>query len=152
MDLTKIVQDIQYVLAPAVMISSSALLLLGFQNKFSSLVSRFRALNQEKRLLSQKKEKTPIDQERFLSVTEQVDRLAKRATHVKNAILLAYSAIICFIATSILLFFKIYTSLQLSHLAIASFLLGLAFIFAASILMIVEVTLAFNIVRIEKES
>ena len=54
MDITEIVQEIQYVLSPAVMVSSSALLLLGLQNKFSSLANRFRALNQEKRVLLQR--------------------------------------------------------------------------------------------------
>jgi len=37
----EIVQKIQYMIAPAVMVSSSALLLLGFNNKFSNLANRF---------------------------------------------------------------------------------------------------------------
>ena len=51
MDVAKIVEEIHLVLAPAVMISSSALLLLGFQTKFSNLASRFRTLNYELREL-----------------------------------------------------------------------------------------------------
>jgi hypothetical protein len=41
MGLDTIVLEIQNVLAPAVMISSSALLLMGFQAKFSNLANRF---------------------------------------------------------------------------------------------------------------
>ncbi|MSR77404.1 MAG: DUF2721 domain-containing protein [Candidatus Omnitrophica bacterium] len=44
MDIAKLIQEIQYILAPAMMISSSSLLLLGFQNKFSNLTDQVKYL------------------------------------------------------------------------------------------------------------
>ena len=149
MDLHKIVQEIQYVLAPAIMISSASLLLLGFQNKFSSLTNRFRILNQEKRSLEAKPSRSESEEKRFANLKEQVDGLMQRATHVKNAIILTYGAIVSFIATSVLLFLNIYTPLHSIALTIACFLIGLLLIFASSALMMIEVALAFKIVSLE---
>ena len=152
MDLHKIVQEIQYVLAPAIMISSASLLLLGFQNKFSSLVNRFRVLNHEKRLLEQNKSRNLTEEERLDNLLRQVGGLVSRATHVKNAIILTYGAILCFVATSILLFLNLYTFIQSFTPTIACFLIGLLLILISSLLMMVEVALAFRIVTLEYES
>ena len=152
MDISKVVQEIQYVLAPAVMVSSSALLLLGFQNKFSNLASRFRVLNHEKRALSQKTQKEASEEDRLINLTAQIQRLMRRAAYVKNAIVLTYCAIICFTGTSILIFSNIYASFQLVDCTVAIFLMGLVMIFASAILMILETTLFYQVISLEKES
>ena len=149
MDLSKIVQEIQCVLAPAVMISSSALLLLGFQNKFSNLANRFRSLNYERRALSQKPDRSNIESERLGNLKEQLDHLIQRATHVKNAILLTYIAIMCFVVTSIFLFLYIYTRFQSLHLTIAFFLIGVLLVFVVSVFMMIEVALSFKVLDLE---
>lgn len=152
MDLAQIVREIQYVLAPAVMISSSALLLLGFQNKFSNLVNRFRALNQERRLLHHRTDKNPRETERLANLESQLGYLLARVRHVKNAILLTHAAIIAFTTTSILLFWKLYTSFPLFFLIIGSFLLGLVLVLASSLLVMIEVALAYKIVMLERQT
>ncbi len=152
MDITKIAQEIQYVLSPAVMVSSSALLLLGFQNKFSNLASRFRSLNHEKRLLSQKNSKDPAEQARLSSLIVQVSNLMRRATYVKNAIVLTYGAILCFTMTSILIFSNIYSSFQPLHFTVSIFLFGLLLIFASGVLMILEAALFYKIISLEAKS
>ena len=152
MDITKIVQEIQYVLSPAVMVSSSALLLLGYQNKFSNLASRFRVLNHEKRVLSQKDHRDALEEERLTSLTTQVHNLMLRATYVKNAIVLTYCAILCFTGTSILIFSNIYSPAQLLHFTIAVFLIGLVLVFASSVLMIMETALFYKVISLERKS
>ena len=94
MMLSRIIQNIQYILAPAIMISSASLLLLGFQNKFSALFNRFRSLNEEKRHLKKKISRDSIEMERLDNLERQLKGLSFRASCVKNAILSAYSAII----------------------------------------------------------
>ena len=152
MDTTKIVQEIQYVLSPAVMVSASALLLLGIQNKFSNLANRFRALNHEKRVISQKPHRETLEEERLVSLSAQIHRLMRRAFYVKNAITLTYCAILCFTGTSILIFSNIYTSFQMLYFAIAVFLLGLLAVFISAILMILETRLFYMVISLEKES
>ena len=145
-------KKIEYMVAPAIMVSSSALLLLGYQNKFSALFNRFRSLNQERRLLVQKIKRESAEEDRLGNLKAQLGRLFKRATHVKNAIVLTYSAIICFLATSVFLFLNTYTEAQFSYLTISFFLAGLICVFASSILMIVEVVISFNILQLESKS
>ena len=48
-DISSIVQIIQLMLAPGLMISACGLLLLGMNNKYSLIVNRIRLLNEERR-------------------------------------------------------------------------------------------------------
>ncbi|MBI4352706.1 MAG: DUF2721 domain-containing protein [Candidatus Omnitrophica bacterium] len=152
MDIPRVVQEIQYVLAPAVMVSSAALLLLGFQNKFSSLANRFRVLNEEKRVLGSKAERTYQEEGRFQSLKKQVDHLMRRATYVKNAIILAYASIVCFSATSVMIFLNVYARFYFGVLLIAVFLTGLLLVLASAVSMMVETSLFYKIISLEKKS
>ena len=152
MEISQIVQQIQYTLAPAIMISSSALLLLGFQNKFSALFNRFRMLNQEKRSLVEKTNRSKTEGLRLENLEEQLPRLARRAAHVKNAIVLAYAAIISFVMTSVLLFLHPYANSRLLHATLAFCLLGLLLILTGAFFMIAEVLISFNILTLERKS
>ena len=152
MELSHLVQEIQYVLAPAIMISSSALLLLGFQNKFSALVNRFRLLNHERRTLILQEGRDMKEKERLPNLQKQLKHLMSRARFVKNAILMTYGAILCFVATSVCLFLNIYTSFHLFHAIIVFFLIGLLLVFTGAVLIMIEVALAFKIVSLESKS
>ena len=151
MNVAEIVQKIQYMIAPAVMVSSSALLLLGFHNKFSNLANRFRVLNQEKRLLSQKAPKEGPEAARLSSLVEQVDQLMKRASYVKNAILFTYIAIICFVSTSILIFLNVYVSFELKYGIAAMILAGFLALVVTSVFMILETLLFYRVIALEKK-
>lgn len=146
------VQVIQTTLAPAVMISSSALLLLGFQNKFSALFDRFRILNEEKRDLKKKPRRDDFEEERLRNIEEQLTRLMRRARHVKNAILCTYLAMISFLATSLFLFWSNYARYNFNYITLAFFGVGLVLVILAAISIIVEVTISYNILTIEKKS
>ena len=152
MDVTKIVQSIQYVLAPAVMVSSAALLLLGYQNKFSNLASRFRALNHERRLLSQKISRDPLEETRLQNLIEQIDQLMQRANHVKNAIVLAYFSIISFTGASFLIFLNVYAFFRIYHVIFVIFFLGLLALLNSAILMTRESWLSYRIIALESRS
>lgn len=146
------VQVIQTTLAPAVMISSAALLLLGFQNKFSALFDRFRTLNEEKRELKKKPRRDDFEEDRLNNIEEQLTRLTRRARHVKNAILCAHSAMISFLLTSLFLFWSTYARFNFDYITLAFFGAGLALIVLAAISIIVEVMISYNILTIEKKS
>ena len=146
------VQVIQTTLAPAVMISSSALLLLGFQNKFSALFDRFRILNEEKRELKRKPRRDDFEEDRLQNIEEQLNRLMRRAKHVKNAILCTYSAMIAFLATSFFLFWSNYAQYNFNYVALTFFGIGLVLVILAAVSIIIEVTISYNILTIEKKS
>lgn len=134
------------------MISSAALLLLALQNKFSSLFNRFRLLNEERRLLEQRLDRSPIDNERLHSLKLQLEELIRRTMQVKNAIHFNYVAILCFIATSVFLFLNRYSVLPLAYPSVFIFLAGMICIFVAILFMVMETRLAFHILQLEKKS
>lgn len=152
MVLSKIIQNIQYILAPAIMISSASLLLLGFQNKFSALFNRFRSLNEEKRHLKKKMSRDAVEIERLENLEQQLTGLLFRARCVKNAILGAYFAIIAFLATSFFIFLGIYFAVRLEVLMICCFTVGLGFLFISSVLIVTEVSVAYRILKLERKS
>lgn len=152
MDTSKIVQEIQYLVAPAVMVSSSALLLLGFQNKFSALANRFRVLNHEKRVLEQKKERDGAENLRLQNLSDQVEHLMRRAGFVKNAILSTYLAIVAFVTTSVLIFVNFYASFNIRPVIVGVFLAGFVSLIASSVCIIAETKLFYKVMLIEKRN
>ena len=152
MDVATLTQQIQYVLTPAVMISSAALFLLGFQNKFSSLAGRFRVLNHERRVLFLKRHRDEADNERLENLNSQIASLVRRAWQVKNVILLTYAAIVCFVVTSVLIFLNVYFKFVLYHVIVAVFIMGVLLLLAGAFLMMAEVALAFHIIKLESRS
>ena len=120
--------------------------------KFSNLFNRFRALNQERRLLEHKPNRTAAEEERFGNLKAQLTRLTARATHTKNAILLNFAAIVCFISTSVCLFLNLYTPFELSHFTITFFITGLLLVLISTLLMILEVRISFRILKLEQKS
>ena len=152
MDHLDAAQIIHYILTPAVMISSSALFLLGLQNRLSNLFSRFRALNHERRSLGQMASRSAKDNERLDNVVLQLDRLMRRVRYVKNAVIYLYLAVVAFIGTSLCLFLTRYAFLPLVKTALFIFFAGLLFMLLALVLLISEVTIAYYILRLEQRS
>ena len=149
MDTDEIIKAIQYVLAPAIMVSAAALLTLGFQNKSSNLASRFRLLNREKRQLGLKQRLTDHEEVRLKSVNQQIDFLVKRVFFIRNALISGYVSVIASLATSILLFANLYGLHDLYPMIIGIFILGLFMLLAAAFFMILETLLFYRVLRLE---
>ena len=152
MNIAARIQEIQYVVAPAVMVSSTALLLLGLQTKFSNLASRFRALHHERRVLWLKAVRDEAEHSWLRNVQAQVEQLMRRASCVKRAILLSYAAIVCFTGTSVLLLCDVYVSFQGGRIALAVFLLGLCCVLLSALVMMFETSLFHQVLTLESAS
>ena len=97
-----VIQMIQLILAPAVMINACGLLLLATSNKYSSVLNRIRLLNDEKRKLFKKAgDKNFEEMLRLESLAQQIDRLMHRAKLVRNSVMFYTGAIALFILTSL---------------------------------------------------
>ena len=84
-DVAEAARAINGILAPTIMISASALIILALQGKYSQLIDRLRALNDERRSLSQalkraEKEKSVSTSEKELSSGTWPKRIAGIAT------------------------------------------------------------------------
>jgi hypothetical protein len=143
------VQNIQFVLAPAVMVSSASLLTMGLQTKFSNLANRLRALNSERRDLARKEPRGSGEALRLESLEGQLSRLMVRARLVRNAIVGLFASILCFAATSILIFLDVYARVPAGGLTVASFVLGLALVLASVVFLIQEAAISFRVIELE---
>lgn len=99
-----VIQIIQLILAPAVMINACGLLLLATSSKYSSVMGTIRILNEEKRRLFKKAgEKNFEELLRLESLSKQIDRLIVRAKLVRDSVMCYTGAIALFILTSLLI-------------------------------------------------
>ena len=146
-----VIQAIQLMLAPAVMISGCGLLLLSISNKFSSVVNRVRLLNEEKRrLFARAAEPTFGAQEnqRLESIARQLDRLLRRAWMVRNSLLCYSISIALFVLTSLLIGFDYFVPVfQLKSVIIATFMAGLVIFFCGVIFSAFDTLKGYEIIK-----
>jgi hypothetical protein len=148
-----VIQVIQLILAPGVMINACGLLLLGISNKFTSVLNRIRALTDEKRkiiLNASQREFSPIEDHRIKSITRQVSDLLARARLIRNAVFCYLIAIGLFVATSLCIGMDYFTSdLQLQYIILGAFLLGMIVVFIGVIFGVVDAMKGYKIVKFE---
>lgn len=147
---------IQLILAPAVMINATGLLLLTVSNKYTALLNRIRSLNEEKRRLAKRAaepEFSMLENQRLESVIRQVHALTDRMILARNANVCYFTAIGIFIGTSLFLGLDlILPFINLQPVLLAIFLLGMAVDLAGVAFSALDSIRAANIVRFEVES
>ncbi len=149
-DASKIIQSM---LSPAVMISACGLLLLGANNKYSSVVNRIRLINDEKRRLVMKtgeREFTPEENLRLESTARQLRGLRSRAKLVRNSVLSYTIAAALFVLCSLLIGAALFQGLiELHYLSTAVFLAGMLMVFAGVVFGVLESKKGYDIVSLE---
>jgi hypothetical protein len=148
-----VIQAIQLILAPGVMINACGLLLLTISNKFTSVLNRIRALTEEKRkmiLNAAEREFYPIENQRIESISRQVAGLLYRARLIRNAVFCYLGAVGLFVATSLFIGTDYFVPmLQLRYLILGTFLSGMVVVFIGVIFGVLDTMKGFNIVKFE---
>jgi hypothetical protein len=151
-----IVEVIQLMLAPGLMISACGLLLLGMNNKYSLVVNRIRILNEEKRRFMNKAAEKDFSYEeniRLESISRQLSALTFRVKLVKNAVFSYTIAVALFVVTSLLIGLQYLFDLQgLSFLITTLFLLGMVSVLIGVIYAANETIKGYHIIHIEVKS
>jgi hypothetical protein len=150
---TTIVNVIQAMLAPGIMISACGLLILGMNNKYSIVVARIRALTDEKRRLI-----TPpnygnlnSDEENRLSnINMQIDLFAYRVVLVKEAVISYYIAVGFYILSSLIIGLNfLYDQRIIQLMALITFLAGMLSVVVGVYYAAQEIKKGLEIVNIE---
>lgn len=148
-----IVNVIELMLAPGLMISACGLLLLGMNNKYSLVVNRIRLLNEERRQYLQKveeKEINYVENVRLQSISKQLEDLVIRVKLVKNAVLFYTIAVAFFVITSLLIGLDYVTkSYSLSSVIIILFLVGMVLVLIGVIYAAYETVKGHAIIKFE---
>jgi uncharacterized membrane protein YdcZ (DUF606 family) len=148
------IQAIQAILAPALGISATALLLLGMQNRYSLIINRIRLLNEERRRYSTKiAQKTELEygeRIRYLSVLSQIQKMLSRCKEVRSAILLIQGSILLFVLASVFISLNLFISSPLVRsLPLISFVIGMLFMLAGVIFSARDVYNSYKVAEIE---
>jgi hypothetical protein len=148
------VQAIQAILAPAIMVSACGLLLLGLLNRYTVIMSRIRALNEERRLLLRSTappaEAQPVEIARLASVIRQLEDLVDRVRLLRNAVMCQVVAVGCFVLSSLLIGLRVAGPewLKLVH-PLPVFVIGMAVLFAGVVFEGTDVLRAYRTIRLE---
>jgi hypothetical protein len=155
-DISSIVQIIQLMLAPGLMISACGLLLLGMNNKYSLVVNRIRLLNEERRRALHKlgdQEFSFRENVRFESINRQLEKLAYRTKLVRNAVLSYTIAVALFVLTSLLIGLGYLLDIsRLNSFITILFLLGMVSVLVGVLFAAYETYKGYEIVKYEVES
>lgn len=144
---------IQAMLAPGIMISACGLLLLGMNNKYSLVVSRIRALADEKRKLI-----TPpkhgnlnaVEENRLNNINLEIELFAFRVVLVKKAVTSYYIAVAFFILSSLLIGLNFVIEMKITYIiALISFLSGMISVVVGVYYAALEIRKGLEIVKIE---
>ena len=147
---TPIVQLIQGMLAPGLMISACGLLLLGMNNKYSLVVTRIRLLTEEKRKIFHLDKIDEDNSNRLSNIELQISHLIGRISLVRNAVFSYSLAVALFIVSSVLIGITINTFEQrFDWLIVSFFYAGMFAVFVGIIFAAIEVWKGYRIVKIE---
>lgn len=143
------IQIIQTMLVPGVMVSACALLLLGMNSKHSTIVNRIRLLKDEERRLEGSSAADPKDDRRE-SIAVQLPLLMARLRLVSH-IVSAYSiGIIFFILSSFFIGLQFLTQTKVVQVGmVCAFLAGMLCVLAGVFFNAVEIRRGLEVVRIE---
>jgi hypothetical protein len=148
-----IVDVIQLMLAPGIMISACGLLLLGMNNKYSLVVNRIRMLNEERRRLFSKAGNRDLiydESLRLESISIQLRRLIFRVGLVKNAVLSYTVAVALFVLTSLMIGAQfVFGEEKINHLITILFLLGMVSVLTGVIFAAYETRKGYEIIQFE---
>jgi len=151
-----IVEVIQLMLAPGLMISACGLLLLGMNNKYSLVVNRIRLLNDEKRKIldrSEESETILADNVRLESLSIQLEKLLHRVKLVKRAVQNYTIAVAFFILTSIFIGMSYLIEMgNLQYLITIIFLAGMLLVLAGAMFAAYEIKKGYEIIILEIEA
>jgi len=148
-----IVSVIQAMLAPGIMISACGLLLLGMNNKYSLVVSRIRALADEKRKLITPPKQGNLNQheeKRLNNINMEINLFANRVVLVKKAVTSYYIAVSFFIFASLLIGVNFLSDQEITNIiALIFFLVGMVSVVVGVYYAAQEIKKGLEIVKIE---
>jgi uncharacterized membrane protein YdcZ (DUF606 family) len=148
------IQAIEAILAPALGISATALLLLSLQNRYSLIINRIRLLNEERRRYSHKLvEKSSLDYDenvRHISVLNQIQKMLERCRDVRNAILFIQGSILLFVLTSVFIALNLFISTSwINYLPLLTFVTGMVMVLGGILFSARDVLNSYRITEIE---
>lgn len=154
METQTLIKIIQLMLAPAVMINACGLLLLGINNKYSSMINRIRLLNEEKRRYMIKIEHNDeldyLETSRLQSIRKQISVLHYRLRLIRDSIFSITIGLFLFILTSLLIGIEAFVGASLTkYIFLSTFAMGMISVGIGLIFLLTDTLKGYKIVQVE---
>jgi hypothetical protein len=146
-----VINVIQAMLSPGLMISACGLLVLGMNNKYSMVVNRIRLLNEERRhSVAGEKGLSETDRQRRDSVTTQLELLRVRIRLVRNSVFCYSLAVAFFVVSSLFIGLRLVAAYPLiERLILGSFVCGVLSLLVGVVNAALEIIQGYKIIIIE---
>src|SRR5207253_7894853 len=138
-------------ITPAVLISACGTMILSTSTRLGRVVDRVRALSDKLEELAKVEGDVELLDERRTVIFSQLDKLTSRARILQRSMTIFYMALGIFVATSVAIGVVAVTGLRYSWIPVTVALIGAAFLFYGSILLIFEARLALTTIHIEMD-
>ena len=149
-ELSSALSVLSAMVTPAVLILACSSLVLATSSRLVRAVDRARAISERVADLAREEERTMLQEERAL-LNAQLGRSARRARLLTRAMTALYMALGIFVATSVSLGVVALFGLPWAWISLALGLAGVALLFYASVLLIVESRIALTAVYDEMD-
>jgi uncharacterized protein DUF2721 len=154
--LTSMIELIQPVLAPAVMISAGALVCLAQFTRFSSVVAQLRDLLRENRATLRAASNEQAEQREILlqyarSLERQADQMLVHAATLRHALLFLVAGVLLMVLCSLVIGATLVIE-SLATIAIALFVLGLVSILIGLYLVLSELRVSLEAIEFEHDN
>lgn len=148
------IEAIQAMMAPALGISATALLLLSMHNRFSAAINRIRLLTEERRRyhikISENSETGAYEQFRYSSISSQILMITLRCKELRNAILFMMGSILLFVISSLLIGVNIFfSSVVLRVFPLVFFSIGMIMVLMGIIYSAKDIINSYKVTEIE---
>lgn len=139
-------------ITPAVLISACGTLILSTSVRLGRVVDRVRSLSDRFEELARSADGVELFEERRAVIFDQLDKLTSRARILQRSMVVFYGALGIFVATSVAIGLVAATeSVRSSWIPVVLGLVGAAFLFYGSILLILEARLALSTIKAEMD-
>ena len=148
------IEAIQAMMAPALGISATALLLLNMHNRFSATINRIRLLTGERRKylvrMSENIDAGAYEQFRYSSISSQIRMMTLRCKELRNAILYMMCSILLFVISSLMIGINIFfTSFLLRMTPLLFFSIGMIMVLMGVIYSAKDVINSYRVTEVE---
>ncbi len=152
MSVQLVAQTIQFILAPVVMITATALLLNGLLGRYAAVNDRIRAMAHERlellRALAGARDR--FEEERLGEIDAQLPLLVRRHGRLHDAVLSLYVCVVVFVASMFAIgLAAAIDSAPLASVALATFLAATAILLLGLVLAVTEVVSAQRAIEYE---
>lgn len=138
-------------ITPAVLISACGTMILSTSTRLGRVVDRVRALSDKLEELAHAEQQVEMFEERRAVIFTQLDKLTSRARLLQRSMVVFYFALGIFVATSVAIGIVAVSGAVYEWIPVVTGLIGAAFLFYGSMLLIFEARLALSTIHTEMD-